>query len=233
MIGTGPALSASPIMGRVLLLGLVSSAEFYFRSILAGLIRICPRCREHSAKTMLSLGAVYYHGINGLGFGVLEATSFSTAGEIRNHTQKFTSFTIPSSGSLAAALQDFDRVCQFRHASVHARGELGAQNIRELGLTLKGRHSAHLELAQWHGAVEVTGNLVRAYNRFLYREVVGSWNDKALLTGDWRRDRKRFQQIFDMFYCARDGLRPRSAYHTYLAIRSAIRKRLAGAPVRA
>src|SRR4051812_35966295 len=45
-LGQPDQLHASPMLGRLLILGLVTSTEAYFRGILSGVLSICPLARE-------------------------------------------------------------------------------------------------------------------------------------------------------------------------------------------
>ena len=47
----------------LMIIGVVSAAEFYFRSVLGRLIQICPLCVRHAESAQVPLGALsYYQG---------------------------------------------------------------------------------------------------------------------------------------------------------------------------
>ena len=56
-LGKHDQLVNNPLLGRLLLLALVSGVELYFRSILSGIIKHCPLARKHAFKLPISLYA--------------------------------------------------------------------------------------------------------------------------------------------------------------------------------
>ena len=58
LIGTEEALHSNEALGKVLLLGVVSASEHFFRAILAGLVYICPVVRKKAESLTLSLGGL-------------------------------------------------------------------------------------------------------------------------------------------------------------------------------
>ena len=63
-LGSPSRLTENPILGRLLLLALVSGVELYFRSILSGIIKHCPIARKHAFKQQISLENVEYYGFD-------------------------------------------------------------------------------------------------------------------------------------------------------------------------
>ncbi|HID99081.1 MAG TPA: hypothetical protein EYP59_02175 [Thiotrichaceae bacterium] len=82
-LGKHDQLTNNPLLGRLLLQALMSGVELYFRSILSGIIKHCPR---------------------------------------------LTGIKIKGGTSVATTLIDFEKICQFRHAATHSRGQLSARN---------------------------------------------------------------------------------------------------------
>lgn len=216
-------VASDEILVRLLLLDLVSSAEVYFRRVLAGTLETCPHVRRVAQRRMLPLGAVGYYGSTELGYALLENASFSTQGEIKRQTNNLTGFDIKGGSSLAAAIADFEVVCQLRHALIHARGEAGAQNIMELSLELDTPCRVVLTTFAFQSLVLKTHNTVRAYNAFLFKAVLESWIAKKLLVDDWSRDKASFRSLFSLFVSKTDGLGPKNAWLAYCALRPALK----------
>lgn len=215
-LGDDAALAASPTLGRLLVLGLVSGVEFYFRDLLGGLLRCCPLCRKHAADQPLSFGALDYYGPDAVEFGLLDATSLAGAREVRGRTQKLLALEIKPGSSVSAALDEFDRVCHLRHAAVHARGALGRGNATALGVGSDlGTRTMSVTLPALHDAARVCHSVVRAYNRFVFEAIIFRWLGNDLFAGDWPTDRKLFAPLFTLVYSKRDKLAPTNAYLCY------------------
>jgi hypothetical protein len=215
-LGDAKRLASNDALGKALLLGIVSATEHYFRAVLAGLIHACPLTRKQAASLSLSFGAVDYYSREDLGLGLFEHASLASAGEIRKHTQKLIGVQISQDASAEAAFEEYEKLCQLRHAAVHARGDLSHQNLQELGVNLtSGRLGIKVELPALHSAAAVCQNVVRAYNRLLYRKTVERWIAERVFSGSWLTDRDRFDQIWALFHSRSDGLVYMNAYHTY------------------
>jgi hypothetical protein len=219
-IGTREALELHPSLGKVLLLGIVSGTEYYFRAMLSKLIRACPLTRAHSAPQMLTFGATEYYSRSEIGFALLEGHSFSSKSELVKQTERVTAFRWKDSSSISSAVAEFDRLCHLRHAAVHARGDIGARNIQELKLdNISGRIAVKIDFDGFQQAAAVCQNVVRAYNAFLYTESLRRWIDRGLLSGQWNRDRTKFSAMFRLFHSSTDNdpaCLPNAAYNTLL-----------------
>jgi hypothetical protein len=228
LLGNWEALEEHPILGRLLLLGVASGVEQYFRTLLSEVIGLCPIARESAASQMIALGSVGYYG-DRHALGLFENTSFASKGEIRKKTQNVLGVPIPDKSSVAKAIELFETVCCLRHASVHARGELSPGNIRELGLSPTNRKAVRIGYAQFQVVAQVSHNLVRAYNRFLFKALLERWIARGLFSVDWDHDKKLFNPLFQAFKSRRDAVGPRNGYQAYRKLRPAIVKRISEA----
>jgi hypothetical protein len=93
-LGKYEYLATNPILGRLLLLALVSGVELYCRSILSGIIKHCPIAKKHAFKLPISLYAVEYYGLDEIGFGLLEGVSFAESDVIKKQTERLTGIKI-------------------------------------------------------------------------------------------------------------------------------------------
>ena len=210
-----PTFGSSPELLRLLLLGLLSATESYFRSILASLLELCPFSREHSKPQVFTLGAADYYKGRQLGLAILEQKPLSGAAEVRKHTEKLTGFNIRQGSSVEAALRDFDKLCHLRHAAVHSYGEFGGHNLRVLELEPESRSCLNLDRFKFQRLIGASHNVVRAYNGFLFENVVGRWIDKCFLNGTWQEDREQFRSLFMAFRSKHDGVAPTNAYQAH------------------
>jgi len=221
-LGDEQSLADSSVLGRLLLLGLVSGVEQYFRSILAGSLRICSVSRTFAGDQVIHFGAIDHYGYEGVEAALFDATSLANAAEIRKRTEKLLGIPIDGNSSVQAALDEFDKVCVMRHAAVHSRGTLGRGNVRDLGLSGVDDETKVLDLsfktAQQAGAA--CHSVVRAYNRFLFRRLLERWAVEGHLTWDWPQDRALITAFAGLFRSKADGVGPSRTYDMYRSFRS-------------
>ena len=220
LLGDAKKLESTDTLGRLLLLGLVTGVELYFRSILAGVIRVCPVSRRIAADQLVPFGAVDFYGPAAVEWALFDTYSLAGADEIRTRTRKLLGIELQrANSSIEAAMNEFDKLCHFRHAAVHARGTLGRGNAVALGLAEVGANTAvHLTLPTLHAAGVACHSVVRAYNRFVFRKLVERWIGESVLGGTWTSDKARFTELFRLFRSRIDKTGPTNAYHAYRAV---------------
>lgn len=226
-LGGEEGLMSSTVLGRVLLLGLVSGVELYFRTVIARTVAVCPLAREHASKHMLSLAALDYYGPERVGLGLLEGTSFASEGEVAKQTDRLLGIKWSPTSSTGVALKTFETLCHLRHAAVHSRGELSSGNLRSLGIRVRHSRTALLvQLPQLHEAAVTCQSAVRAYNRLVYRKSVERWISEGLLIGTWSRDKELFRRLFATFHSQIDSAGPANSFQAYRGLRQAIVSRV-------
>lgn len=215
-LGQEADLTRSATLGRLVLLGLVSGVESYFRGVFGGLLRACPCAQRSSADQLIPFGAVAHYGPDAVALALFDAGSLAGAEEVVGRTKKLLGIDISRGSSLWAALDEFDKVCHLRHAAVHARGTLARRNVVALGMSGTATPLAlEVSFAGLHQAGAACHSVVRAYNRFVYRKSVERWLATNLLTGRWSADKAAFQPLFDLFVSRRDSAGPTRAYDAY------------------
>lgn len=215
-LGQEEDLASSSTLGRLVLLGLVSGVESYFRAVLAGLLRTCPCAQRCAADQPIPFGAVDHYGPDLVALALFDSGSLAGAGEVSSKTKKLLGIDVPNGSSLAAALTEFDKICHLRHAAVHSRGTLARRNVVALGIPSGTSPLAlQLSLAGLHQAGAACHSVVRAYNRYVYRTTVERWLADGLMCGTWSVDRDSFQPLFDLFVSLRDMAGPKRAYDAY------------------
>lgn len=233
-LGDAAQLDANVVLGRLLLLGLVSAVEQYFRSVAVRILAFCPRARRTAADQTLPFGSLDYYDSAELAFGILEGHSLAGKQEIRGRLAKVLGVNVGEGTPEAAALDEFEKVCALRHACVHSRGELSAGNARTLSLARGSgqRYALHVRLAELHQAAECCQNVVRAFNRFMFAEMLRHWAAQQYLTGTWAADKGLFSALAQTFVSQEDALVPRRPYSLYLKYRpelvKAISRKVAG-----
>ncbi len=226
-LGDPTALDGNDVLGRVLLLGIVSGTEKYFRSLLSGLIVACPISRQAASDQMLSLHALDYYGVKQIGLGLLENTSFAGNGEILKATKKLTGIEWKEQDSVTEAINAFEALSHLRHAAIHARGELGPRNTKALKIEPKERQCLVVKFAELQHAADICLNAVRAYNRFMFQKVVERWIGRKRLTGSWKKDRSEYGKLLALFGSAEYGCcGGRFAIYAYNKVEPAIKASL-------
>lgn len=218
LLGTEEDLRDHPALGRLILLGVVSGAEAYFKQIISRCVKHCSTCRNSAAKHVIPFAAVEYYGGDDVATALVESISFATAGEIVNKTKKFTGIDMKGA-ELTEAVRIFDRICQLRHAAVHANGVLSAANAREIGDGRAKRLRVRIDFASVQTIAAACNNLIREYNRELFFHLVTRWFKEKRLSGDWQQDRSQYTPIFTAFYSVVDEVGPNNAYNSYRALR--------------
>lgn len=222
VLGPQAVLDTNPALGRLLLLGFVSSVDDYFRRIMAGVVSICPYARERVSDKMVAFGAIDYYEMAQQGLSLFENTSFASFKDVKSQTQNVLGWTI-SSSSLVTAIQKYEVLCHMRHAATHAGGGLSSRNARELGMKSSGvAHQVVLNYGDLQAAAAICTSVVRAYNRSGYRYILEAWIGNGLLVADWREDSKYLTPLYELFRSREDAVAPKSAYRTFVSIRPAI-----------
>lgn len=224
----------SELLG-LMVVGVISAAEFYFRSIMGRMIQICPICARHAESAQVPIGAFGYYGDTDYCFalGAMEHESLADAERVATNIKKLTGFNINGDSSVVAALAGYELLCELRHCVVHARGFVGLKGSRAMGL--KQRHLSKV-LMQQQGALELlklSHNAIRAVNRCLLDSLVNRWIDRDILSGDWARDREAFEGVWQSFSLNGEDAFDGNVRSAYVAVRPAIRKRQAAIAARA
>jgi hypothetical protein len=154
---------------------------------------------------MISLGAVDYYGYDDLGLGLLEGVSFATQGEALRSTKKLTGIEWGPETSVGTAISTFERLSHFRHAAVHARGELSHRNAGELGISTTARQCLVLDFGGLQHAADICLNAARAYNRYIFTKVVERWIGQRIFTGVLKKDWGQFTKLFALFRAREDS----------------------------
>jgi hypothetical protein len=224
-LGRPDELEASELLGRLLLLGLVSGVEGYFRHVFSRLVKICPICRVTAAEQQVTLGALDYYGWEHAEHGVFDRSSFASHKGVEEWTRKMTGFSIPKGSDVHAALVEFDKICHLRHAAVHAQGALGSGNVRQIGLEHTRRVIVTLDFPSLHRAGAACHVAVRTFNRWLYEAVVTRWHISGKLTRVWTEDRLAFDPLYHLFRSDRDAVGPVQAKDAYKLLPFSVRVR--------
>ena len=192
------------MISNLSIIGIVSSTESYFRLMIRKILLTVTDIRKQSYKNKLTYGAVLFHDSNLLPEALLEDYVFSSKKNIIDNVSTFLGIRVnlQQNAALSAALDEFDKVCHLRHCVAHRSGHLGSKNAIELGLD---QFSPYLEkpistnLDAINNVFNICQNLVFEFNDFLFDMMLYQSIEKGIWTGDFRKDKKEFLNLFRIF----------------------------------
>lgn len=190
-------------LGGFLLLGLVSNAEGYFRSVLSLALDICPICKSTSAEKQINLGGILWHGKNEFRRSAFEHMSFTSSKELTGAAKTYLGFEMKGT-IFKSVLEDFDTVCHLRHGLIHNAGMLPGRNAVQIDIPSYSKPvEISINYAFLQNAAAVIDSLVVTFNRALFAEMCSRWATVWRKRSDWKKEneRKRFLQIWNIFLC--------------------------------
>lgn len=190
-----------PLLGQLILLGVIAAVESYFRTIFRRLISIDPVCKEAVHRREVSYGAALHLSPGMLPEAILEKISFVSKDSIANSIRELGGVKGALPPDVTEAIDEYVRVCQLRHCAVHRFGKLGANNAIALGLD---DHKELLEkpMRLTYGSLQVliavsTGT-VKTVNNYLLNAVLSRIPDSRWKFS-YRSDRKLFNSYYVIF----------------------------------
>jgi hypothetical protein len=160
----------------LLFVGLISSTENYFRDILGFILSICPVAQAHAAEEKIQLGSLLWAEDQLQNRAAFEFLPFSSAENIRKAVTKFCNHKIKQRGSFDLMLEEFDKLCELRHAIVHSAHIVAGKNA--LKLSLKKSPQA-LKVRICYSDLQASGSvctaLVQSANNELFDAMVTRW----------------------------------------------------------
>lgn len=216
----------SEVLG-LLVLGVVSSAEFYFRSIFGELLELCPLCKRHTEAVNIPVGSFAYYESSGYSHAMsaFEHESLADSKKIIAEIKRFSGFNAADDGSVKRALDDFEKLCEIRHCFVHARGFAGLKAARALSDSKRTLQKVLMNQSSALDLIKLSHNAVRAVNRYLANAVVNRWIDRDVLAGEWLVDKPLFERYVHAFFVKSEDAYSSTPYRAYSTVRSAVVRR--------
>jgi hypothetical protein len=201
--GTSVRLGEINRLGGLLLLGLISTAEGYFRSILSAALDICPVCRSTAAEKQINLGGILWHGKDEFRRSAFEHMSFTSGKELMAASKGYLGFDMKGS-VFNSILQDFDAICHLRHGLIHNAGILPGRNAIQIDIQSYLRPvEIRIDFAFLQNAAATIESLVLTFNRALFSEMCGRWAGAWRHRSNWKpsEEQEKFLQIWNIFSC--------------------------------
>ncbi len=196
--GTEERLDQCDFLGRLLVLGIVSAAEGYFRAVIAEVMRRCPLAQKAASEKKINLGGLLWHGNVGLSLSAFDDLSFSSADSLKKGAFGYLRFSLPNS-VFKGALDEYENVCNLRHGIVHNDGILPGKNAVQLDIP---RYNSRVRIVIRYKRLQdiatVVSTLVTLFNRQLFAEMCKRWATDWRDRSDWEPEME--QATFDALW---------------------------------
>lgn len=204
--GNEQTLDTSDCVGGLLVIGIVSASEGYFRSVLSACIEFCPNARELASKQTINLGGLLWHGHKGYSKSAFEHASFTSAEALKDVCKKYLGFLLRDD-VFKSILEQFETVCQLRHGLVHGDAILPGKNAVQLNIR-KYEKPVRMIIRYEHlqDIAAVVNTLVLTFNRELFREMCKRWAVDWRKRADWdlsaSAEKLIFRKLWAIFHCS-------------------------------
>lgn len=200
--GTEERLNENDFIGRLLVIGVVSAAEAYFRGVLAACIELCPLAQAKSSAKVINLGGLLWHGKDGFSRTAFENTSFSSREELVKACKEFLGIKLDDT-KFKSILDEYEIVCHLRHGIVHGDGLLPGKNAVQLDIP-KFSNPVRITIRYMHlqDITAVISTLVLTLNRELFCEMCKRWAVDWRQRANWNHlnESDRFSNIWSIFH---------------------------------
>jgi hypothetical protein len=203
-VGTPALLTAQPDLGALLLVGIVSATENYFRDLFARAVTLCPIARAAASEETIRLGSVLWHGADDAVRGAFEQMSFASSKNVRETAKKFLDYQM----RLSPALVEFDKVCELRHGIVHSQSVLGGKNALKLQVNPSAtRLKIAIGFSELQEAASICTSLVISINTELFGVFAKRWAKEWPQLPSWVASERHssFKSLWKAFYSSRDA----------------------------
>ena len=183
----------------LLLVGLISATENYFRDVISFILEVCPSSRAKSVEEKVQLGSLLWSKDILKNRSALEFTAFSSSDNIRKTLDKFTGIKVKDTSDFNKMLDEYDKLCELRHAVVHSGHLVAGKNAIRLGLK---EVSTPLRINFGYAEIQVAGSictaLVQAANNDLFEALATRWATSWRAFPSW--DPAKESQILDAIH---------------------------------
>lgn len=210
-VGSPQFLNAHPAVGPLLLVGLVSATENYFRDLFPRIIQICPIAKAASAEQSIKLGSVVWHGGGDVGRGAFDHISFANVSNVVSSSKKFTGYQVQESG----VLSEFEKICELRHSVVHSGAVMAGKNAVRLHVpSAAGALRVRIGFAELQEAGDICTTLALSVNTEFFVEMARRWAVEWPKLPSWDETKRHtlFKSIWNSFYSRIDAAN--NAIHT-------------------
>jgi len=207
-LGNPTAMTNSKLLSELLVIGIMSATERYFRDIFSALISICPVARETTSGQSIAISSVLWSKKYGLKKGLFENISFADKKTVINACRTFLGYEIKKEDLSYAMLDSYEKVCQIRHCIVHAGSHWVAKNA--ISLVINARENeikVDISFDNLQECIAICTNLVICFNLDLFEIMCKRWSIDWRKRSEWTATSasKRFNDIWKIFYSKIDS----------------------------
>ena len=221
-------LEENDFLGPLLYVGIISKTENYIREILAACIKICPICKSETANRSVSLGSMMWQKNGEFEKGIFENISFSDSSAIKKELKNCLRIDLKKKELLSEILDEFDKLCQMRHAIVHSSRVLAGKNAIQLNIPSNNeRLSIKIGYAQLQECASICMACVMTFNLKLFGEMGYRWAvEWRRMTEFWdgTKENEYFTKIWDIFSSVIDRNEPSLAEMTKIKCKNEIKR---------
>ena len=237
--------SYTPVLGNLILLGYVSAAESYIRSLIRKLILCDEYISVLVSEKNLSYAAALHHKKEILPEALLEGFSLASPHNVFEALKELIGMKGNRPNPLVLPSLEFRKDCELRHCCVHRFGKLGSNNAIRLGLA---SHTKSLEkpillLAEDVDRIAfIVDNFVRSINnyvfKFLLERSVKNKDDSGTIcyevewSWEYAKDKKRFNKYYKVFSSQEDVYKSMGIRKAYEKFREALKPEIPKLPER-
>ena len=191
----------NPLQAQLVLLGAVAAVESYLRSVIRRSILIDGHAQECVLKKEISFGAAMHVPKRMLPEAIMERYTFVSEKSIVDALKDLLGLKGSFPTEVEYSLNEYVKICQLRHCSVHRFGKLGTSNAIALGL---GEHSENIEkplcldYEATQRSIAVITNFVATVNSYIFNYLIyrvpAEW-----WSGVYKTDKPLFKRYFEIF----------------------------------
>lgn len=235
----------SPVLGNLILLGYVSAAESYIRTLIRKLIHCDEYIAELVSERSVSYAAALHHKKEILPEALLEDFSLASPYKVFETLKELIGMKGHRPNPLILPSKEFKKVCELRHCCVHRFGKLGSKNAIRLGLAA---HTKSLEkpillLAEDVDKIAfIVDNFVRSINNYVFKFLLERSVKNKDESGDayyetewlwvYAKDKKRFNKYYRIFSSKEDVYKSMPLKDAYEKFCSALKPEVQNLPER-
>ena len=202
-LGVPRNLTSSWLLGDLLLIGIMSATERYFRDLFSSLVNICPISREAASGQSINISSVLWSKKYGLKKGLFENISFADKKTIISACKSYLGYDILQSSLSYAMLGSYEKVCQLRHCVVHAGSHWVAKNAINFGVEARDEEiQVEINFDNLQECIAICTNLVTCFNLELFEQMCKRWAIDWRKRPDWKdaEATKKFNIIWELFF---------------------------------
>ncbi|WP_128345710.1 hypothetical protein [Aeromonas caviae] len=170
------------VISSLMLIGLISATENYFREVLGQILSLCPVSQLKSVEQKIQLGSLLWGDKSAHNKTAFEFLAFSNSKNVIDTFNNFLGHQVSQHGSWKIGLREYDKLCELRHAIVHSDNIIAGKNAIKLVLQ-KNKKPLRIKIdyANLQNASLVCTSVVQAANNELFEMMIGRWAQ------DWRQ----------------------------------------------